>query len=234
MRPMKAPGRRPSAVRGRAAGSAGAQRCSISEPGAHRLGETGTRQMADRQVTGPGGGAIIRPIRIFEPARLHRRTGLLTGQRRERVKPGLERPPGGPLALAIAFNAALTVDPEPCVRLASRKYGAGNRTMSFGKSGGGGRRGDRRVRAPIPALLITMSERHSAELLDISQSGARLRSKDPPGEGTELFLQVGGVDVYARVAWQDGPALGLVFETRIDPWDVEYLRANSLKATSAA
>ncbi len=106
--------------------------------------------------------------------------------------------------------------------------------MSFGRSGGGGRRGDSRVRAPIPALLITMSDRRSAVLLDISQSGARVRSKDPPGEGTELFLQVGGVDVYARVAWQDGTALGLVFETRIDAWDVEYLRANSRKAPSAA
>lgn len=106
--------------------------------------------------------------------------------------------------------------------------------MAFGKSAGGGRREAKRVRAPMPALLITMSERHPALLFDISQTGARLRAKDPPRKGTELFLQAGGVDVYASVAWQNGDAVGLVFESEISAWDVEYLRANAMKPGKAA
>ena len=85
----------------------------------------------------------------------------------------------------------------------------------------------------MPALLITLSERHPALLFDISKTGARLVAKNPPRKGTELFLQAGGVDVYARVAWQNGDAVGLIFETEIDSWDVEYLRVNSLKAGKA-
>jgi hypothetical protein len=102
--------------------------------------------------------------------------------------------------------------------------------MAFGKSGGGGRRVEKRVGAPMQALLITMSERNPALLLDISATGARLRAKNPPPSGTELFLQAGGVDVYARVAWQEGDSVGLAFESRIVGWDVEYLRANALRA----
>lgn len=105
--------------------------------------------------------------------------------------------------------------------------------MSFGKSGGGGRRATERVKAPMPALLITMSDRHPALLFDISRTGARLRAKDPPPKGTELFLQAGGVDVYAKVIWQKADAVGLVFETQITAWDVEYLRMNAMKAGKA-
>jgi hypothetical protein len=105
--------------------------------------------------------------------------------------------------------------------------------MAFGKAAGGGRRGEKRVSAPMPALLITMSERHPALLFDISSTGARLRAKDPPAKGTELFMQAGGVDVYARVAWQRSDSVGLIFETAIGAWDVEYLRANSMKAGKA-
>jgi hypothetical protein len=105
--------------------------------------------------------------------------------------------------------------------------------MAFGKSAGGGRRVAKRVQAPMPALLITMSDRHPALLFDISRTGARLRAKDPPPKGTELFLQAGGVDVYGQVAWRDGDAVGLLFDSEITDWDVEYLRANAMKAGKA-
>ena len=49
--------------------------------------------------------------------------------------------------------------------------------MTFGTRNGGGRRSAKRVDAPLPALLITMSNRHPALLFDISQTGAKLRPR---------------------------------------------------------
>jgi len=105
--------------------------------------------------------------------------------------------------------------------------------VAFGKQVGGGRRLSRRVDAPLPALLITMSDRHPALLFNISQTGALLRAKDPPAKGTELFLQVASLDVYAHVVWTRGEECGLVFEREIRAWDVEILRAEASKGTEA-
>ena len=105
--------------------------------------------------------------------------------------------------------------------------------MNFGKQSGGGRRLARRVDAPLPALLITMSDRHPALLYNISQTGAQLRAKDAPAKGTELFLQVAGLDVYAHVVWTKGEECGLVFEHEIRAWDVELLRTEASKGTEA-
>lgn len=105
--------------------------------------------------------------------------------------------------------------------------------MAFGKCDGGGRRAAWRVTAPLPAILITMSERHPAILFNVSETGARLRAQYAPPEGTELFLQVGGIDVYARVIWAKGEQCGLKFEDPIRAWDVEQLRYEASKGTQA-
>jgi hypothetical protein len=107
------------------------------------------------------------------------------------------------------------------------------RRGDFGKQDGGGRRGSKRIRAPLPALLITMSDRHPAILYNISQTGARLRAKNAPPEKTELFLQVASIDVYAQVVWRRGEECGLRFEDPIRPWDIEQLRAHATKGTEA-
>jgi hypothetical protein len=107
----------------------------------------------------------------------------------------------------------------------------------FGKREGGGRRAGKRVTAPLPALLITMSDRHPAVLVDISRSGALLNAKDAPAQATELFLQVGCLDVYAKVVWKEGERCGLKFESPIRPWDLEQLRSaasNGAKANLSA
>lgn len=74
-----------------------------------------------------------------------------------------------------------------------------------------------------------MSDRHPALLFNISRTGARLRAKDAPPKGTELFLQVGGLDVYAHVVWSRGEECGLGFQREIDAWDVELLRREGSK-----
>lgn len=108
-----------------------------------------------------------------------------------------------------------------------------SRSTIFGRQGGGGRRSARRVETPLPALLITMSDRHPAILYNISETGALLRAKNAPAERTELFLQVDSLDVYARVVWKNGEECGLEFEAPIRSWDVELLRAQASKGTEA-
>lgn len=105
--------------------------------------------------------------------------------------------------------------------------------MSFGKRGGGGRRLDKRVVAPLPALLVTMSERHPAILSDISETGARLRAKDTPRKGEELFLQVGGLEIYAHVIWTSGDHCGLKFSDPIHGFAVHQLSIEAAKGTGA-
>ena len=105
--------------------------------------------------------------------------------------------------------------------------------MTIGKREGGGRRLSKRVDVPLPALLLTMSDRHPALLFNISQTGAKLRAQAPPAKGTELFLQVGRLDVYARVIWRRDELCGLRFDVPIRAWDVEQLRIEAQKGTSA-
>lgn len=99
--------------------------------------------------------------------------------------------------------------------------------VSFGKCGGGGRRNSKRLEIPEPALLITMADRHRALLLNISATGGKVRAERTPSVGSELFLQVGDIDVYARVIWERRHTCGLQFEPPLDDWLVEKLRIDS-------
>ena len=73
-----------------------------------------------------------------------------------------------------------------------------------------------------------MADRHRALLLNISATGASVRAEKTPKIGTELFLQVGDIDVYARVIWERRGTCGLEFEARLDEWLVEKLRLESI------
>lgn len=105
--------------------------------------------------------------------------------------------------------------------------------MTFGRCEGGGRRLAKRVSAPLPALLITMSDHHRALLYNISRAGARLRAENAPRKGTEVFLQVEGLEIYARVVWQLGEECGLLFQSQIRAWEVELLHREASKGTEA-
>jgi hypothetical protein len=98
---------------------------------------------------------------------------------------------------------------------------------NFGKRGGGGRRTSKRAEIPQPALLITMADRHRAMLLNISATGAMLRAENTPDVLSELFLQVGPIDVYAHVIWKRHNVCGLEFQPALDEWLVEKLRIES-------
>ena len=60
-----------------------------------------------------------------------------------------------------------------------------------------------------------------------------MRAEKTPAVKTELFLQVGEIDVYAQVAWRKGDTCGLKFERPLDAWCVEKLRVDCNRGTKA-
>ena len=62
--------------------------------------------------------------------------------------------------------------------------------MTFGKQGGGGRRGAPREAAPLLAVYTTVTKSHEVVLVDVSSTGARLRGPNLPEAGDELFVSV--------------------------------------------
>lgn len=105
------------------------------------------------------------------------------------------------------------------------------RANTFGKRGGGGRRADDRIAAPLPAYVISLSTRHRALLANISATGARVRVEDPPKRGSEVFLMVNGLDLFGRIIWKSGEHCGIRFDDRVEPFALELMRR---KADAAA
>jgi PilZ domain len=97
--------------------------------------------------------------------------------------------------------------------------------MAFGKRGGGGRRSAAREAAPLIAVWTTVTNTHSATLIDVSSSGARLHcSRAVPKIGQELVVAIERVRAFGRVMWSDEDQCGVAFDVPLAPEDVEYLR----------
>lgn len=83
------------------------------------------------------------------------------------------------------------------------------------------RRGKARLRAGVPAVLITMNGRQVVSLLDLSESGAGLVVKD----GWRLnggVLKWMDYEVYGKVVRRSGENIGLLFDEPIDAaWVLE-------------
>lgn len=96
--------------------------------------------------------------------------------------------------------------------------------MAFGKRKGGGRRSSSRQTAPLLAVVTTLQQTHSVTLVDVSQTGARLRGDDLPDPGDELFLTVESVRCFGSVAWKLADECGVAFHDPLPPLDVEIIR----------
>ena len=90
---------------------------------------------------------------------------------------------------------------------------------------------DRRVypRVPValPAFLQANGERHSAQLLDLSSGGAKLNCPVNLPTGTAVILDCGLLARGAVVRWQNGPLLGVCFDTELDAREVSALTDRS-------
>ena len=95
---------------------------------------------------------------------------------------------------------------------------------TFGTSKARGRRSVPRAAAPLIAVLATGAAHHSAELIDLSRTGARLKGATFPEEGADLIFQAGKVRVTGEIIWVEGDQCGVAFDTPIAAAEVNRIR----------
>src|SRR5688572_8767748 len=105
---------------------------------------------------------------------------------------------------------------------------------TFGKCNGGGRRSATRVKAPLIAVLTTLTDSHAAVLVDISRSGVRLRGDDLPPTGQELIVSIESVRSFGSVAWKHDGECGIAFDGPLPPGDVQLIRQKAAKGAGFA
>jgi hypothetical protein len=94
----------------------------------------------------------------------------------------------------------------------------------FGKCTGGGRRDKKREAAPLIAFLTTRSQTYNTVLIDVSASGARVRSDDLPEVGSELVMSVEKVKTFGTVRWHSSTDCGVEFDQPLSQMEVFSLR----------
>jgi hypothetical protein len=90
-----------------------------------------------------------------------------------------------------------------------------NQAMSkFGKrlDGPGGRRSTPRCAVLMSAALHTVGASRTVSVLDVSKTGAKLRSWLPMRLGQEVWLKMLTNDAFGRIAWVDDTVCGVQFE----------------------
>ena len=97
---------------------------------------------------------------------------------------------------------------------------------AFGKCAGGGRRAAPREVAPLLAVYTTVTRSHSALLVDVSSSGARLRTPHLPEERDELFLTIAKVKAFGTVAWAGDGEFAMAFDEPLNADELASLRLN--------
>lgn len=86
---------------------------------------------------------------------------------------------------------------------------------SFGKrlDGPGGRRTAERCTVLMSAALHTVGASRTVSILDVSKTGARLRSRLPMRLGQEVWLKMLNNDAFGRIAWVEQELCGVEFDT---------------------
>jgi hypothetical protein len=89
----------------------------------------------------------------------------------------------------------------------------GSEMASFGKriDGPGGQRRIKREKVSIPASASSIHGSRCIMIEDLCLSGARVRGRDLPLEGTEVLLRSGERALVGVVAWADADRRGIVF-----------------------
>lgn len=96
----------------------------------------------------------------------------------------------------------------------------------FGKriDGVDGRRSAVREPMLLSAAILTLNRSFSAIVVNVSATGARLRGCGDVGQGDDLWIKVGVVDVLATVAWADEGLCGVTFDVALNDADLDHLR----------
>jgi hypothetical protein len=96
--------------------------------------------------------------------------------------------------------------------------------ITFGKASGGGRREGSREAAPLSVLMTTVTKSYTAELVDISATGARVRCRELPEINDEMYLTVGRIKSFCSVRWKRAPECGVQFYEPLLQKDVISVR----------
>ncbi|MGH6786056.1 MAG: PilZ domain-containing protein [Novosphingobium sp.] len=79
-----------------------------------------------------------------------------------------------------------------------------------------GRRGSGRLRARIPARLVTLDGTRSTVLIDLSTGGARAKAVEGLRVGQQMVLQWAGFEAYGAVQWLAHGLCGMAFDEPIE------------------
>jgi hypothetical protein len=102
--------------------------------------------------------------------------------------------------------------------------------VTFGKQGGGGRRNSNRKAASLLAVVKTRATSYSAELVDISLTGAKLRGAHLPNLGEEFFVAIERLEVFASVVWSEQDECGIAFDEPISSFQLNGLQIEAKTA----
>lgn len=100
--------------------------------------------------------------------------------------------------------------------------------LTFG--GAIGRRNSPRLHLTVPAKLVSVCETQDCVLVDVSQTGARIRLDRPLSVNASGYLRVGPVEVFVTALRQNlslegGGLNGMEFDIRLTKAEVLALRA---------
>lgn len=95
---------------------------------------------------------------------------------------------------------------------------------AFGKSQGGGRRVARRETAPLFAVYSTVTQSRRAEVVDVSATGVRLRSRELPQAGEALDVTIEAARGFGTVIWSESGECGIAFDEPLTPEEVAVLQ----------
>jgi len=95
----------------------------------------------------------------------------------------------------------------------------------FGLSKARGRRAVPRTAAPLVVTLSSSVEKWSATIVDVSRTGAKLRSASLPAEGAEITFSAGKVRAACEVIWSDADQCAVAFDIPIASAEVGRLRS---------
>jgi hypothetical protein len=96
--------------------------------------------------------------------------------------------------------------------------------VAFGKSQGGGRRSAPRASTPMLATVSTLTRSHSAVVVNVSTSGARLRGSDLPSMSEDLVVNIETVQAFGTVIWSEQGEAGIEFDPPLNLDEEALLR----------
>lgn len=98
---------------------------------------------------------------------------------------------------------------------------------TFGKrlDGPGGRRAAPRASVLMTAAMHALGSSQTVSVLDVSQTGAKLRTRLPLKLDQHVWIKIPPNDVFGSVVWAEGAECGIHFDTPLSAEDAAILQA---------